>query len=114
MFILVFIDFYYYYLQLVSIFEELRQMEENGNLHQFDPKCTIFVCNKWDQVPSKEDTKVWKKIAEKLQSVLPTMSKEEITKQMFRLSVKEVSSVNTTHLLVKFKFVVKIKYLFLK
>lgn len=109
--ILVFIDFYYY-LQLVSIFEELQQMEENGNLHQFDPNCTIFVCNKWDQVPSEEDTIVWEGIAEKLQSVLPTMSKEEITKQMFRLSVKEVSSVNTTHLLVKFKFVVKIKYLF--
>lgn len=92
-------------LQLVKLFKEQQQQETNGHLHQFDHECTIFVCNKWDQVPAKEDKKVWEKIAKNLQSALPTRRTGDITEQMFRLSVKEVSCmqmyINTQSNLVK-------------
>lgn len=84
----------FFFLQLVKLFAEQQQLEETGNLYKFDHECTIFVCNKWDQVPGREDRKVWGKIAEKLQSLLPTRRNYDIKEQMLRMSVTEVSCMH--------------------
>lgn len=68
-------------------------MDQNGDFIQFDPECTIFVCNKWDQVKEKEEEDVWKHIAKTLLKFWPTKSNTDITKQMFKLSVGNVSLV---------------------
>lgn len=73
--------------RLVKIFKKQLELEQKGLLQQFDPECAIFVCNKWDQVPDREDEMVWKDIAKKLQANWPTKRNMDITGQMFKMSV---------------------------
>lgn len=93
------IDFVFNTLQLVRILRE-QQSEKSGNLHQFDHECTLVVCNKWDMVSSGEDMRLWTTFSEKLQDILPTLRHVDIKEQMFRMSVKEVSNMHTTHLML--------------
>lgn len=72
-----------------KIFDRQQELEQRGSLHQFDPDCAIFVLNKWDQVPDREDTKVWEAISRKLRKYWPTSRNTDITEQMFKLSVTE-------------------------
>ena len=55
-------------------------------MYDFDPTRTIFVCNKWDQVPEKEEETVWNNTVKKLQDHWPNFNES----QMFKLSTKEV------------------------
>ncbi|XP_052682877.1 uncharacterized protein LOC128163345 [Crassostrea angulata] len=74
--------------RLGKILRKQRDLEEKGNLKQFDPGCAIFVCNKWDQVSEKEEQDVWLNIAEKLKAIWPTREDQNIEAQMFKMSVK--------------------------
>ncbi|CAC5382694.1 unnamed protein product [Mytilus coruscus] len=67
--------------RLLQIFE---MQKREGKMYNFDPTTTIFVCNKWDQVPDSEDKLVWDHILKKLQINWPNFKET----QMFRLSVK--------------------------
>jgi hypothetical protein len=78
-------------LQLVRIFQEQKEFEKKGRLQEFDPECAIFVCNKWDQVPPKEERGVWDDIAKKIKDHWPTRRDIDITEQMFKMSTTEVS-----------------------
>lgn len=80
-----------YCLQLGKILRKQRDLEEKGNLKQFDPGCAIFVCNKWDQVSEKEEQDVWLNIAENLKAIWPTREDQNIEAQMFKMSVKTVN-----------------------
>lgn len=82
--------------QLVRIFEKQQEWERKGGLSSFDPKCTIFVCNKWDLVKKhtgKDETSVWDDIKNelktKLKDQLPNISEDQI----FKMSVTEVGGV---------------------
>lgn len=58
-------------------------MEESGELPSFDPKCTLFVCNKWDvvQKEGKEvETKVWTDTILKLTQQYPNLEQTHILK----------------------------------
>ena len=55
-------------------------------MYDFDPTRTIFVCNKWDQVPVAEEETVWNNTVKKLKDHWPNFSES----QMFKLSTKEV------------------------
>jgi hypothetical protein len=55
-------------------------------MYDFDPTITIFVCNKWDQVPVAEEETVWNNTVKKLEHHWPNFSES----QMFKLSTKEV------------------------
>ena len=68
--------------RLERIFEVQK---EGGKMYDFDPTRTIFVCNKWDQVPVKEDETVWNNTVKKLKDHWPNFSES----QMFKLSTKE-------------------------
>lgn len=70
-------------------------MEKKGSLNQFDPECAICVCNKWDQVPDDEDVEVWEDVAKKLHSQLPIRKNVDIREHMFKMSVREVSDLET-------------------
>lgn len=74
--------------RLGKILRKQRDLEEKGNLKQFDPGCAIFVCNKWDQVSEKEEQDVWLNIAENLKAIWPTREDQNIEAQMFKMSVK--------------------------
>ena len=54
-------------------------------MYDFDPTRTIFVCNKWDQVPVAEEETVWNNTVKKLKDHWPNFSES----QMFKLSTKE-------------------------
>ena len=54
-------------------------------MYDFDPTRTIFVCNKWDQVPVAEEETVWNNTVKKLEYHWPNFSES----QMFKLSTKE-------------------------
>lgn len=73
--------------RLIKILKKQLELAERGLCHIFDPECVIFVCNKWDQVPVKEEENVWNDIAKKLQTCWPTGMNVDIRKQMFKMSV---------------------------
>lgn len=85
--------FFFITIQVGSIFKRQQELEEKGSLYQFDPNCTIFVLNKWDQVPDDEDEEVLQTITETLQKYWPTSRNTDIAEQMFRLSTIEVCSI---------------------
>lgn len=78
----------------MKIFKKQLELEQKGLLQQFDPECAIFVCNKWDQVPDREDEMVWKDIAKKLQANWPTKRNMDIAGQMFKMSVTKVLDID--------------------
>jgi receptor-interacting serine/threonine-protein kinase 5 len=54
-------------------------------MYDFDPTRTIFVCNKWDQIPGEEEEKkVWNNTVKKLKDHWPNFSES----QMFKLSTE--------------------------
>ena len=50
---------------------------------EFSPNCTLFVCNKWDNVPPAEGSEVIAHITNKLKQCLPGMDPDT---QIIRLS----------------------------
>ncbi|KAK3108483.1 hypothetical protein FSP39_008913 [Pinctada imbricata] len=48
--------------RLLRIFERQKKWEQDGMMQEFDPSCTIFVCNKWDQVPLEEEKRERRRI----------------------------------------------------
>lgn len=62
-------------------------------MHQFDPDCAIFVCNKWDEVQDHEEDEVWQEISKQLRKYWPTSGNVDITEKMFKLSIKEVCTI---------------------
>jgi receptor-interacting serine/threonine-protein kinase 5 len=47
-------------------------------MYDFDPTRTIFVCNKWDQVPVKEEETVWNNTVKKLKDHWPNFSESQM------------------------------------
>ncbi|XP_060073560.1 uncharacterized protein LOC132553343 [Ylistrum balloti] len=70
--------------RLLRIIETQKQWREKGRKQTFDQNCTLFVCNKWDQVPEHERERVWNNTKEKLRC-WPGFTES----QMFRLSTLE-------------------------
>ena len=62
-------------------------------MQEFDPHCTIFVCNKWDQVPRAEEEKVWRETVNKLKASWPVRTNCDIEDQMFKMCTLEVGIV---------------------
>ena len=50
---------------------------------EFSPNCALFVCNKWDNVPTNEAVEVMNHIKTKLSQCLPHLDPE---RQIMRLS----------------------------
>ena len=50
---------------------------------EFSPKCTLFVCNKWDNISPAEESEVMAHITNKLKQCLSDMDPD---KQVIRLS----------------------------
>ncbi|XP_078572721.1 uncharacterized protein LOC144859714 [Branchiostoma floridae x Branchiostoma japonicum] len=48
------------------------------DLHLFDPKAAIFVCNKWDQVPDHEKEEVKRDTLRKLQKYWPSLDGSQL------------------------------------
>ncbi|KAL3880446.1 hypothetical protein ACJMK2_032683 [Sinanodonta woodiana] len=66
--------------RLLHILRELKRLDSEGKF-VFDPKCAIFVCNKWDLVvKSGEEEKVWKDTLAKLQKGWPGVEESQIFK----------------------------------
>ncbi|KAL3880447.1 hypothetical protein ACJMK2_032684 [Sinanodonta woodiana] len=66
--------------RLLHILRELKRLDSEGK-SVFDPKCAIFVCNKWDLVvKSGEEEKVWKDTLAKLQKGWPGVEESQIFK----------------------------------
>ncbi|XP_019636110.1 PREDICTED: uncharacterized protein LOC109478781 isoform X1 [Branchiostoma belcheri] len=61
---------------------ELSKRIGPKDLHLFDPKAAIFVCNKWDQVPEHEKEEVKQDTIRKLKQHWPSMEES----QLFHLS----------------------------
>ncbi|XP_033759182.1 LOW QUALITY PROTEIN: uncharacterized protein LOC117341442 [Pecten maximus] len=70
--------------RLLRIIEVQKQWREDGRKQTFDHNCTLFVCNKWDEVPEQERDKVWNNTKEKLRC-WPGFTES----QMFKLSALE-------------------------
>jgi len=77
----------YWIFQLLKIFENQKDRVRHSKLHEFDTKTAIFVCNKWDQVPSEEEDDVWDFICKELNDNWPNLVPEE---QIYKLSVRKV------------------------
>lgn len=58
-------------------------------MQEFDPRTTIFVCNKWDQVPEEEEEDVMSFICSGLMDNWPNLNVEG---QIYKLSVTKVVS----------------------
>ncbi|XP_044180685.1 uncharacterized protein LOC114957392 [Acropora millepora] len=58
--------------RLEKLLENVRKTFLEGK-RQFPAKCALFVCNKWDLVPKKEDTEVKNHIIKKLQQSWPKL-----------------------------------------
>ncbi|XP_021346775.1 uncharacterized protein LOC110446114 [Mizuhopecten yessoensis] len=71
--------------RLLRIIEKQKKWREDGRKQTFDNSCTLFVLNKWDEVPESERDRVWNNTKEKL-SCWPGFTES----QMFRLSTLEV------------------------
>ncbi|KAK3584084.1 hypothetical protein CHS0354_024192 [Potamilus streckersoni] len=66
--------------RLLQILKELNRLDREGK-SIFDPKCAIFVCNKWDLVvKSGEEEKVWKDTLTKLQKGWPGVEESQVFK----------------------------------
>ncbi|XP_069115407.1 uncharacterized protein [Argopecten irradians] len=72
--------------RLLRIIETQKQWSEKGGKQTFDHNCTLFVCNKWDEVPEHERRRVWSNTEDKLRSCWPGFKPT----QMFKLSALEV------------------------
>ncbi|OWF38745.1 Uncharacterized protein in xynA 3'region [Mizuhopecten yessoensis] len=70
--------------RLLRILDEQNKWREKGRNQTFDHNCTLFVCNKWDEVPESERDRVWNNTKEKLRC-WPGFTES----QMFRLSALE-------------------------
>lgn len=55
----------------------------------FNPTSSIFICNKWDTVPTGDRAKVQEGTFDKLQKYYQGIHEEQI----FRLSVEEVHAI---------------------
>ncbi|XP_071150502.1 uncharacterized protein in xynA 3'region-like [Mytilus edulis] len=71
---------------LKKILLGIKEQQDRGNMLDFQPETTLFVCNKWDAVEEEEEREVLNFISSKLQSIWPNVNPD---KQMFKLSCKE-------------------------
>lgn len=72
-------------LQLQRILKSLASRQDEKQSLQFDPKCAIFVCNRWDLVEkeaAEEEDRVKQKIEETLAKCWPGIE----TSQIFYMS----------------------------
>ena len=53
---------------------------------EFSPNCTLFVCNKWDTIPTPERKVVMEHITKKLSQCLPDL---DTNTQIIRLSTSK-------------------------
>ena len=67
-----FLMWQYFKLQLEKLLENVRNTFLEGKW-QLPAKCALFVCNKWDQVPEKEDKEVKSHIVKKLKQSWPKL-----------------------------------------
>ena len=65
-----FLTWKYFKLQLEKVLENVRNTFLEGKW-QLPAKCALFVCNKWDLVPKKEDKDVKSHIVKKLKQSWP-------------------------------------------
>ena len=74
-------------LQLEKLLEEVRNisLERQGELPS---KCALFVCNKWDQVPGKEENEVKNHVIKKLLRCWPGVEPES---QIIHMSTTKAS-----------------------
>ena len=75
---------------MIKLLDEQLRMELLGK-NLFDISSTIFVCNKWDQVPADEDAHVMGFIQSRLQECMAVAEKHiDVDKQVLRFSGKKV------------------------
>lgn len=72
--------------RLLKIFESQNDRVKRTRMQEFDPRTTIFVCNKWDQVPEEEEEDVMSFICSGLMDNWPNLNVEG---QIYKLSVKK-------------------------
>lgn len=78
--------------KILRILRQQITLEGNGE-NVFDISSAIFVCNKWDQVPPKEDKKVMKYIQNKLKECMTSANKTmDMEKQVLRFSGSQAIS----------------------
>ncbi|XP_022797525.1 uncharacterized protein LOC111335797 [Stylophora pistillata] len=80
---------------LENVIEYTRQVSLDTQRESFS-KCALFVCNKWDQVPSEETDKVKNTIQRKLTECLPGLDLES---QIIYMSAKDASKEEFTELM---------------
>ncbi|XP_052227123.1 uncharacterized protein LOC127841962 isoform X4 [Dreissena polymorpha] len=76
--------------KLVNIFRKVLDYDKSSGVFSFDSNCTLFVCNKWDVIKTREkegedglETKVWEDIISKIKRYLPTCQLEQ---HVFKMS----------------------------
>ncbi|XP_063419671.1 uncharacterized protein LOC134704820 [Mytilus trossulus] len=72
--------------RLLQIFESQNDRVKRTRMQEFDTKTTIFVCNKWEQVPEEEEEDVMNFICSVLKDSWPNLNVEG---QIYKLSVKK-------------------------
>ncbi|CAC5401885.1 unnamed protein product [Mytilus coruscus] len=73
--------------RLLKIFESQNDRVKRTRMQEFDTRTTIFVCNKWDQVPEEEEEDVMSFICSVLKDSWPNLNVEG---QIYKLSVKKI------------------------
>ncbi|KAJ7392770.1 hypothetical protein OS493_010425 [Desmophyllum pertusum] len=74
--------------RLEKLLEEVRKVTLEGQ-GEFSPKCALFVCNKWDQVPEKEIKEVKNHVVMKLTKYWPGLVPKS---QIIHMSSKNAST----------------------
>ncbi|KAI8488737.1 hypothetical protein Bbelb_335200 [Branchiostoma belcheri] len=73
--------------RLGDLLQALTHERDPDQPPMFDPKSAIFVCNKWDMVPSKEAGEVWDDTIRKLKRCWPELDES----QVFKISAKKAA-----------------------
>ncbi|CAG2212767.1 unnamed protein product [Mytilus edulis] len=73
--------------RLLKVFESQNDRVKRTRMQEFDTKTTIFVCNKWEQVPEEEEEDVMNFICSVLKDSWPNLNVEG---QIYKLSVKKI------------------------
>ena len=74
-------------MQLEKLLEEVRNISLEGQ-GELPSKCALFVCNKWDQVPGKEENEVKNHVIKKRLRCWPGVEPESQIIHMSTIATK--------------------------
>ena len=85
------------YLQVENLIEHARQVSLDKQ-RESSSNCALFVCNKWDQVPSVETDEVKNHVVKKLTQCWPSLDPES---QIIYMSARDACEVQKLGIVAK-------------